>query len=131
MSLSQGVSPKIRSPQREVIVGDSGNVNQSMAKQIKVGKYPVDIRLDLHGKTQIEAHQALVLMIEQAYHLEKRCVLVITGKGRLSEGGGVLRKQLPFWLNQRNLQPYVLMVNEARPCDGGSGAFYVILRKKQ
>lgn len=113
-----------------LLAGDAKEVNRAMAKQIKSGKYPVDMKLDLHGMTQHQAHLALVNAVENAYAQGKRCLLVITGKGKFSQGGGVLKRQLPSWLNQANLRPYILMINEATQADGGSGAFYVMIRKK-
>ena len=55
-----------------------------------------------------------------------RCVLVITGKG-----SGVLNGHVPNWLKQQPMSPHVLALAEARPKDGGSGAFYVLLRRKR
>lgn len=118
-------------PSYELSAGDAREVNRAMAKQIKSGKYPVDVKIDLHGMTQIEAHESLIHAVEKAFHAGKRCLLVITGKGKFTQGGGVLRKQLPHWLNQANLRPYILMINEATPQDGGSGAFYVMIRRKR
>ena len=50
-------------------------------------------RLDLHGMTQDQAHTALVSFMADAQADGKRCVIVITGRGRISEGGGVLRNR--------------------------------------
>ncbi len=123
--------PSISPQAKAITTGNTADVNRAMAKQIKAGKYPVDATLDLHGKTQVEAHQMLISAIELAYYTGKRCVLVITGKGKFTKGGGVLRRQLPLWLNQENLRPFVLIVNEAAQKDGGSGAFYVMIKRKR
>ncbi|NNE82945.1 MAG: hypothetical protein HKN28_03145, partial [Alphaproteobacteria bacterium] len=58
-------------------------------------------------------------------------VLVITGKGSVREGGGILRRRLPDWLNQSICRPHVLAFATARPEHGGSGAFYVLLRRRR
>ncbi|MGB2252104.1 MAG: Smr/MutS family protein, partial [Candidatus Puniceispirillaceae bacterium] len=55
-----------------------------------------------------------------------RCVLVITGKG-----AGILRGHVPDWLKRQPLSPHILAMAEARPHDGGSGALYVLLRRKR
>jgi len=58
----------------------------------------------------------------------KRCILVITGKGL--HGQGIIREQLPKWLSISDLKDYILAINQAKPTHGGSGAFYILLRKK-
>jgi DNA-nicking Smr family endonuclease len=87
----------------------------------------IEARLDLHGKTQDEAHRELAAFIARAQSQGKRLALVITGKGR--EGKGVLRESVPRWLNEPALRGRVLALSSAQPRDGGSGALYVLLRK--
>jgi DNA-nicking Smr family endonuclease len=108
-------------------IGDMRQVDGSIAKKLKEGSYPIDVRLDLHGCNQDEAFLALNNCISNAYNLGKRCVLVITGKG--VHGKGVLREQLPKWL--AGLQEYILAINPATSQNGGSGAFYVLLRRNK
>lgn len=88
-------------------------------------------RLDLHGMIQTEAHRALTAYVAKAQSSGLRCVIVITGKGRISEGGGVLRNQVPNWLNSPSLRPLILAFSPAQPQDGGTGALYVLLRRKR
>lgn len=101
------------------------------AQKLRKGKLPIDARLDMHGMTQEEAHRALLRFIALAVRQEKRTLLVITGKGRLSENGGVLRRMLPLWLEEETRSGHVIAVTHAAPKDGGNGAFYVRLRKKR
>ena len=56
-------------------------------------------------------------------------MVVVTGKGRESEGK--IRRETPHWLNQPTLRPLVLAVTEARTRDGGTGAFYVLLKRRR
>jgi DNA-nicking Smr family endonuclease len=56
-------------------------------------------------------------------------VLVITGKGKMSEG--VLRQAVPTWLRQAQLSIYVSAFRQAHITHGGSGALYVKLRKQE
>ena len=91
--------------------------------QLSRGRKEIDARLDLHGMTQTRAHRALSDFLQRAHSGGLTFVLVITGKG------GVLRGRLPLWLGQPELQPLVAGVNEAHVKHGGSGAFYVLLRK--
>src|SRR5262245_35826866 len=52
-------------------------------RRIRRGQSEIDARLDLHGHTQDTAHRELVEFILRQAGLGARCVLVITGKGRL------------------------------------------------
>ena len=100
------------------------------------GKLAPEARIDLHGMTLAEAHPELIRFILNAHAAGKRLVLVITGKGREGDGGGpipqrrgVLRQQLPHWLNAPPLGPVVLQITQAHRKHGGEGAFYVYLRR--
>lgn len=89
----------------------------------------IDGRLDLHGLTQEAAFAALCRFVHASAAQERRLVLVITGKGRVSEGGGVLRRLLPLWCESATLRDFVISAAPAPPRDGGDGAFYVRLRR--
>ncbi len=96
-------------------------------QKLRKGPPEIDDRIDLHGMTQAEAYAALHRFIRAAVKSGRRTLLVITGKGRV--GGGVLRRQLPMWLEDGELRGIVLAFTPARPKDGGEGAFYIKLRK--
>jgi DNA-nicking Smr family endonuclease len=100
-------------------------------ERLRRGRIRPTARLDLHGATRQEAHRALTAFIAEAYHGGARCVIVITGKGRISEGGGVLRQELPHWLNLPGTRGHVLGFAEAQPRDGGAGALYVLIRRRK
>ena len=101
--------------------------DKANADRLRRGQHPVEGRLDLHGMTQAEAHRALASFIRGARVSGKRCVLVITGRGRL--GGGVLRAAVPRWLAEPEFRPHLLAIATAQPRDGGTGALYVMLRR--
>lgn len=109
--------------------GEFAGVDKRTAERVKKGKMPIDVRLDLHGYNQIEAFEALQQSTVRAYENEKRLMLVITGKGR--EEVGVLKKSLPLWLDAPSIRPIVLAFIEATAKDGGSGAYYVLLKRKR
>ena len=92
---------------------------------LRRGRLDPEARLDLHGTTQASAYRALLRFLVDAQAGGKSLVLVITGKG------GVLRTRLPLWLGQAELRPLVVGMSEANVRHGGSGAFYVALRKHQ
>ena len=100
------------------------------------GKLVPESRLDLHGLTLAEAHPELIGFILNAQSAGLRLVLVITGKGRpgadhgpIPQPHGVLKHQVPQWLHMPPLGPAVLQVAEAHLRHGGSGAYYVYLRR--
>ena len=106
--------------------GQISNIDRSTARKFTTGRLPIEDRLDLHGFNQEQAHIRLNRFIEQAHDYGLRCVLVITGKGC-----GVLKRQVPMWLNMPRLRPHILAFNHARRCDGGEGALYVLIRRKR
>jgi DNA-nicking Smr family endonuclease len=100
------------------------------------GKLSPEARIDLHGMTLAQAHPELIGFILDAQAQGLRLVLVITGKGRrdtddgpIPQRHGVLRHQVPQWLRQPPLGQAVLQVAEAHLRHGGSGAYYVYLRR--
>tara|TARA_B100000676_G_scaffold311277_1_gene380574 strand:- start:3897 stop:4469 length:573 start_codon:yes stop_codon:yes gene_type:complete len=120
--------PKVR----DVVSGAVDGVDKRQARRFRRGQLPIDARYDLHGMTQREAHVALNRFLAQAHDRGCRCVLVITGKGQrapLEEPTGVLRAQLPRWLNEAPNRGRVLAVSPAQPQHGGDGAFYILLKR--
>jgi len=105
-------------------------------RRLKRGQTKPEARLDLHGMTVNAAHSALTSFVHSAHASGKRLVLVITGKGRsVNDDGpipsrvGVLRHQVPQWLNMPPLSPLILQVTQAHQRHGGGGALYVYLRR--
>ena len=105
-------------------------------QEMQRGKLKPEARIDLHGMTLAEAHPELIRFILKAHGSGKRLVLVITGKGKRGEDlgpipqrVGVLRHQVPHWLAQPPLGSAILQVMPAHVKHGGSGAFYVYLRR--
>ena len=116
-------------PQLEA--GASADVDARTLDRLRRGRLPAEARLDLHGLTQDKAHRALTDFIARALSSGLRSVIVVTGKGRVSEGGGVLRNQVPQWLNGPDIRPGILAFTPAQPRDGGAGALYVLLRRRR
>ncbi|MBR9762024.1 MAG: DNA mismatch repair protein MutS [Rhodobacteraceae bacterium] len=100
------------------------------------GKMSPEARIDLHGMTVDRAHRALTGFILRCVSEDMRLVLVITGKGRRPEDDGpipvrhgILRHQLPHWLSLPPLNQVVLQVTSAHQKHGGTGAYYIYLRR--
>ena len=117
---------------------DAVRMDRKTHVNLKRGKLKPQARLDLHGLTLDQAHPRLVRFIHDAHASGKRLVLVITGKGKdRDEGGpipvrrGILKHHVPQWLASPALSFAVLQVTEAHVRHGGSGAYYVYLRRKR
>ena len=102
-------------------------LEEGMWRKISKGRVSIDGRIDLHGMTHDQAHRRLDRYLNTAKQSGFRTILVITGKGRLGEG--VLRQALPHWLGQPHFRSLISGYREAHPLHGGSGAFYVRLRR--
>ena len=126
--LQAAPSPTIVNPPSPVDLreGDRAGLDGRTQRRLFRGDVPIDRRLDLHGHTAARAEIKLQRFIEDASYVGCRCVLVITGKG-----AGVLKGHVPGWLKRPPLSGLVLALAEARPADGGSGAFYVLLRRRR
>jgi len=136
-SASHGAGHDLRPTLEGQIAAQPLRMDRKTFGRMKKGKLAPERKLDLHGMTLAQAHPALARFVRAAHADGCRLVIVVTGKGRTGadEGGpiptprGVLRHQVPGWLNGAALRPYVLQVTDAHQRHGGSGAYYVYLRR--
>lgn len=126
----QPALPPRTAPLAPLAPGPTPGIDRRTHERFKKGEMAIDAKLDLHGMTQDAAHDALVRFVERGMTANFRCLLIVTGKG-LREGSGILRKQVPRWLNEAGLRPCLLAINSARPQHGGEGALYVLLKRKR
>jgi len=106
-------------------------IDRRTAERLRKGEMPIERRIDLHGMTQDHAHATLDRFIAAAWSDGKRMLLVITGKGNVGAGGGILRRSVPRWLAAGDHAARVLRVEAAQPRHGGGGALYVLLRRQR
>ena len=104
-------------------------IDRANAERLKRGLHRIEARLDLHGKTEAEAHHALAAFIHSSSEAGRRCVLIITGRGLGPTGPGVLKKAVTRWLEGVELRRKILAIAPAQPRDGGAGALYLLLRR--
>ena len=124
------VPPPLPPSLPELSHGEVAGIDKRTAQRLRRGRLPVEARIDLHGLTQQEAFRALAAFLAGAQKAGRRCVLVVTGKGLRPDGRiGVLRENVPRWLNQEPNRGRVLAFNYASVKDGGEGALYVLLRR--
>lgn len=106
-------------------------IDKRQSERFRRGQLPIEGKIDLHGRTQMEAHDALLHFLERACKNGKRQVLVITGKGMTQSKSGVLKTNVPRWLNEPSFRRLVLAISQARPEHGGGGALYVLLKRQK
>ena len=104
-------------------------IDGTSSKKLRAGKFNIEAKLDLHGMSQHNAFLNLQRFIKSSFSNQYRTILIITGKGK--EGTGVLRNKLPQWLKSDFCSPYILAFGQAKEKDGGSGAFYIRLRRNR
>jgi DNA-nicking Smr family endonuclease len=110
-----------------VAVGDHpGGVDKATWQRFRSGKLASVRKLDLHGQTAQRAFHALVAFLRTAHADRVRCVEVVTGRGS-GENGGVIRRELPMWLNLPEIRPLVLAA--AHPHAANPGSVRLLLRR--
>ena len=95
--------------------------------------------LDLHGKTLDEANSIIENFIKKSYEDKVQKLIIVTGKGLhsnnqkdpyVSKDLGILKYSIPeFVRNNENLMQIISSISEAGVKDGGTGAFYIFLKK--
>jgi DNA-nicking Smr family endonuclease len=136
-------SPPLRAPVSRPAATQPANppplapLERRMRQRLAKGQVAIERRLDLHGLTQREAHDALIHFLHAAQREDARIALVVTGKGVRSAARdpfaerGVLRRLVPQWLKGPELRALVVGFEPAHVGHGGEGALYVRLRRKR
>lgn len=105
-------------------------------KQIRRGQLMPEMAIDLHGHTLALAHQRLERALVQSLADGVRVLLVVTGKPRENRGGeegrrGAIRAEIGHWLQSSSMADRIASVRTAHPRHGGTGALYIILRRRK
>jgi DNA-nicking Smr family endonuclease len=134
-AISSTPSPLARNPNAlKPAVPPLAPLGRRERSQLSRGRKEIEARLDLHGMTQTRAHRALSNFLQWAHGDGLTFVLVITGKGRTTGAEserGVLRRQVPQWLNLPEFRELVVGFEEANIGHGGGGALYVRIRRSK
>jgi DNA-nicking Smr family endonuclease len=113
---------------------DDRTFDRDIDRALSRGKVSPDAKLDLHGLTLAAAERAVARFLEDASARDCRIVLIVTGKGLREEAGrfvgGRIRAEFVGWLNRAENRARVRGVRSAHLRHGGSGAFYVLLRRR-
>ena len=121
--------PQPPTKHHELTHGLSHGIDRRQAERFRKGKLTIEGKIDLHGRTQQDAHDDLLAFLRRAHAAGKRNVLVVTGKGMTTSKTGILRQAVPRWLNEPAFRSLVLAFDYAEPQHGGEGALYVLLKR--
>jgi len=123
----QDMTPRrVTAPSPKIEIGARlPGLDNSSWRALLRGKKAAQRKLDLHGFPAQNAYHALHDFLIQSHRDEIRYVEVITGLGGGGEGG-VLRRELPHWLEGRQLRPLILGVVYTNRAN--KGAVRILLR---
>ena len=135
--MSNDISDKDKEDWKNFILGKEKLPNKDNNTKLKSH---FETRLiDLHGYTLEQANKRIEEFIKKSYIENVRKLIVVTGKGLhsqneknpyLSKDLSILKYSVPeFILNNKSLKKMILQIEEAKIEDGGSGAFYIYLKK--
>lgn len=134
-------APRVRPPARgkavrfevdrlgERVEGWIAGGDRRRLRALQRGEMPVELRLDLHRLTAEQAQEALLDTLARAQREDRRCLLIIHGRGLSSPVEPVLKEAVPRWLTQPPAAARVLAFTSAPPRLGGTGALLVLLRR--
>ena len=114
----------------EYLEGHVISLDPRVLRQLKSGEFTIQAHLDLHGLVKEDAKTTLHGFIQNSHAMGYRSLLIIHGRGLKSDMGPVLKEGVVKWLTTGTLSHLVLALCSARPCDGGTGAMYVLLKKR-
>ncbi|MFC0407662.1 Smr/MutS family protein [Roseomonas elaeocarpi] len=126
--VARPAAPALRLPPPPISVGTPGpGLDARRWRDLRRGKLRPERTLDLHGRRAQDAHGAVLHFLAEAHADGLRCVAIVTGKG--SGEGGVLRRELPHWLNLPALRPLLLGAAHSGPAN--TGAVHLLLRRRR
>ncbi|HMW47621.1 MAG TPA: DNA endonuclease SmrA [Cellvibrionaceae bacterium] len=103
-------------------------VQTGVFRSLRLGKYPLDARLDLHKLSADQARGEVYQFIKDCMANEVRTALITHGKGEGRTDSALLKSCVNYWLPQ---MPEVLAFHTAQKQHGSYGATYVLLKKSE
>jgi DNA-nicking Smr family endonuclease len=135
--LSNKISDKDKKDWENFLSSNEKLPNKDTKQNKKISKIK---RIDLHGYTLQEANTSIEKFIDKSYDDGVSKIIVVTGKGLHSDNErdpyvskdlSILKYSIPeFIKNNIDLMKKIIDIKEAEVEDGGSGAFYVFIKKK-
>ncbi len=97
--------------------------------------------IDLHGYSLDQANKTIEKFIKNSFEEKINKLIVVTGKGLhsqneknpfVSKNLSILKYSVPEFIENNNeLMKKIIEIKDAEIADGGSGAFYIYLKKKK
>ena len=103
-------------------------LDNKIKKQIKSNRLNFDSIIDLHGKTEVQAHESIKNFIKDCYFNNLKSIIIVTGKG--TNNKGKLKLKTPLWLKSEDLSKYVVGFETMPHNKGGEGALFVQLKNR-
>ena len=114
----------------EFIEGHARGLDPRVVRKLRRGEFAIQGHVDLHGMLKDEAKAELESFLSKSRQQQKRCVLVVHGRGLHSKDQvPVLKESLKRWMHTARFARHVLAFSSSRPHDGGTGAIYVLLKR--
>ena len=136
--MTNNISDKDKKDWKNFLEKNEKLPNKDLEK--KENKSHITKSLDLHGYTLDEANKKVESFINNCFDQKVSKVIIITGKGLHSQNDkdpyiskkfGILKNSVPDFIKSNpSLMAKIKSVTDAEIADGGSGAFYVFLKKK-
>lgn len=129
--------PRAVPPPKAATVQRDGGLDSSWDRRLTRGTVMPDYTLDLHGASLDAAYSRLLHGLAQARALDARVVLVVTGKPRPVDAAdrgtrrGAIRAKIVDWLAASSMASDIAAIRNAHRRHGGSGALYVILKRRR
>lgn len=112
----------------DIVAFKRPEVQDSLFRNLRLGKLEVHARLDLHAFTLEEARGKILTFLKQSQRMDIRTVLIVHGKGERSTPVASMKSFLCQWLEQiKDVQCF----HSAQRHQGGASAVYVHLKKSQ
>ena len=135
--MNNKISDKDKKDWENFLLSNEKLPNKDTKQNKKISKIK---RIDLHGYTLKEANSSIEKFIDKSYDDGVSKIIVVTGKGLhsnnerdpyVSKDLSILKYSIPeFIKNNVDLMKKIIEIKEAKAKDGGSGAFYVFIKKK-
>ncbi|MGL6258165.1 DNA endonuclease SmrA [Vibrio sp. WXL103] len=110
----------------DIIEFKRDGVQEGVFRKLRLGKYPIQARLDLHRRTLKEGRDEVVKFLKQCIRMDIRTVIIVHGRGERSNPPALMKSYVASWLTQiKDVQ----CVHSTQRFHGGTGAVYVLLRK--
>ena len=113
---------------RAILEYRKAGVQHGVYKSLRLGRYQIDARLDLHRLSVEQARQQVYEFVRDCVANDIRCALITHGKGEGRKNPAVIKSHIAHWLPQIDT---VLAFHSSQPRHGGAGACYLLLKKSE